>query len=89
MSRKNRTRQLWLQIKFDAPGASRREVLKTLLSSVHRGDYIYPKRWRVALGWSNKENGELRWGEFTTEMKNSRNSSPGFDMTVIQYLENM
>ena len=86
---RNRTRQLWLQIKFDAPGVSRREVIKTLLQSVHRGDYNYPQKWRVALGWSNRENDMLRWGEFTQEMKASRESSPGFDMTVIQYLENM
>ncbi len=85
---KNKTRPLWLQIKFDAPGAYPNQVKKTLLQSIRHGDYVYPSKWRVALGWSNKPDGELRWGEFTREMLASRESSPGFDAAVASYLEN-
>ena len=85
---KVRTRRLWLHIKYDAPGASRKKVLDTLLRSTQNGTYTYPRKWRVALGWSNSANGALRWGEFTREMKASAQSSDGFDKAVIQYLRN-
>lgn len=84
---KVRVRRLWLAIKYDAPGASRKKVIDTLLRSTKNGTYEYPRRWRVALGWSNNENGDLKWGEFTSEMKASAESSEGFDKTVIMFLE--
>ena len=85
---KNKPRRLWLKIKFDAPGASRRDVIQYLLESIKRGNYVYPRQWRVALGWSNKEHGELKWGEWTKEMRKSAQSSEGFDYAVRSYLEN-
>lgn len=87
MSRNRKPRRLWLQIKAKAPGSSRRNVIVQLIRSIHKGDYRYPKEWRVQLSWSNRENGEMRKGEFTREMKQSRQSSPGFDMAVEAYLE--
>jgi hypothetical protein len=86
--RAHRIRRLWLQIKFSAPNTYRDDVKNTLIRSIVKGDYQYPKRWRVAIGWSNKSEGEMKWGEFTQEMKNSRESSPGFDAAVLSYLEN-
>jgi len=86
---KNRTRRLWLEIKWSAPYAGRNEVRDTLIRSIKNGDYEYPQKWRVAIGWANKEEVELNWGEFTKEMKRSRDSSPGFDIAVISYLENL
>lgn len=88
MPRKNNSRRLWLQIKVKAPGTSRRNAVVTLIRSIHKGDYRYPSNWRVALGWSNKENGALKWGEFTSEMRKSASSSSGFDIAVEAYLEN-
>jgi hypothetical protein len=88
MSRKPKTRRLWLKVKYDAPGVSRQDVLKTLMHSIDNRDYIYPSAWRVALGWSNKENVTLKWGEWTKEMTKSAQSSEGFGYAVLQYLEN-
>ena len=85
---RRKSRRLWLQVKFNNVGsASRYDVLTTLLRSIEAGDYVYSRGWRVALGWSNKENGELKWGEWTKEMRRSAQSSEGFDFAVADYLE--
>lgn len=84
---KNRPRYLRLQVRFDAPGVSPKTVNDTLLASIRRGDYEYPRGWRVAIGWSNHQSAPLRWGEWTKEMKQSAASSPGFDIAVAAYLE--
>jgi hypothetical protein len=83
-----KTRRLWLKIKYDAPGASPKQVVRELIKSIDNGDYEYPARWRVALLWSNKENGALRSGEWTKEMTASAQSSEGFEYAVRAYLEN-
>jgi hypothetical protein len=87
-SSRRKTRRLWLKVKFDAPGVSDRKVIETLLASIDRGDYEYPRGWRVALLWSNKENGTMRVGEWTKEMRASAQSSEGFQFAVRDYLEN-
>jgi hypothetical protein len=87
-SSRRKTRRLWLKVKFDAPGVTRADVKKALIESIQRGDYEYRSTWRVALGWSNKENGALKWGEWTKEMTASAQSSEGFEYAVLQYLEN-
>ena len=87
MARKQRTRRLWLEIKYRTPGVSKKEVKEKLLRSINNGTYRYPLQWKVVIGWSNKEFDDLKWGEFTAEMKASRKSSPGFDAAVISYLE--
>ena len=87
MPRRVKTRRLWLHIRADAPGVSNRVLIETLLESIRRGDYAYPKSWKVGLGWKNKPYVEFKWGEFTREMKASAESSPGFDIAVAQYLE--
>ena len=85
-SSRRKTRRLWLKVKYDAPLATRETVLRRLLLSIDKGDYIYPHAWRVALGWSNKENGALKWGEWTKEMTASAQSSEGFQFAVRDYL---
>jgi len=85
---KRKPRRLWLKLKFDAPGASDELVIMTLLQSIRNGSYEYPHEWRVAIGWSNKENGPLKWGEWTKEMNASAESSEGWDFAVMSYLEN-
>jgi hypothetical protein len=86
---KNKPRYLRLGLKTSVPaGVSDRKIIKTLLDSIRRGDYTYPEGWRVAIGWSNHKDKELRWGEWTKEMKQSAQSSPGFDISVAAYLEN-
>jgi hypothetical protein len=86
-SSRRKTRRLWLKVKFNAKGASFKQVAEYLIKSIERGDYEYPHQWRVALGWSNKENGTLKWGEWTKEMKASAESSEGFQFAVRDYLE--
>ena len=80
-------RRLWLQLAVKAPGATKKQVRDELLRSIRRGDYAYPSDWRIGLGWSNKEDGNLKWGEFTKEMQKSAQSSSGFDVAVKEYLE--
>ena len=84
---KNKPRRLWLKIKYSAPGASKKQVMKRLIQSIRQGDYDYPDNWRVAIGWSNKQDGALKWGEWTREMIQSAQSSEGWDIAVMQYLE--
>jgi len=87
MSKRNKTRRLWLNIKFKIPaGVSRETVLRTLIDSVKRGEYTYPEEWKVALGWKNSLFAGMKWGEFTAEMKQSAKSSKGFDLAVLNYL---
>lgn len=86
MPRRNKTRRLWLHIKFYAPQTSESEVIRTLRNSIARGDYRYPRGWKVAIGWRNSLRGDMKWGEFTHEMTNSRKSSSGFEDAVDEYL---
>lgn len=83
----HKSRKLWLEIKFNAPDATRDEVKQTLINSIRRGDYVYPRTWRVGLYWRNSLFGSMRSGEFAREMRASRDSSPGFDIAVIDYLQ--
>lgn len=85
---KTKPRYLRLQVKFDAPGATKETVVHTLVRSIQNGDYEYPEHWRVAIGWSNKESLPLKWGEWTKEMIKSAASSSGWDLAVTSYLEN-
>lgn len=86
MRRKEKTRRLWLEIKVYAPGASKAEVRRTLIESIRNGSYSYPKTWKVGLLWRNSLRAPMRSGEFTREMKNSADSSSGFDQAVLDYL---
>jgi hypothetical protein len=86
---KVRTRRLWLKISYDVPkDIPKSEIIRTLKRSIRNGDYRYPRNWRVAIQWRNKENAPMRVGEWTAEMQASKESSPGFDAAVYQYLEN-
>lgn len=89
MARAGKTRRLWLHIKAYAPGVPKREMINTLIESIESGNYKYPKSWKVGIGWRNRENAKMRWGEFTKEMRASRASSPGFDEAVLDYLERL
>jgi hypothetical protein len=86
-ARGNKSRKLWLEIKFVAPGATRDEVKQTLINAIRRGDYRYPRTWKVGLYWRNSFSSPMRSGEFSREMRASRESSPGFDIAVIDYLQ--
>jgi hypothetical protein len=86
---KKKKRRLWLNVLFKVPpGVSREKVLDTLIDSIDRGDYVYPKTWKVAISWRNKESAPMKTGEFTKEMNASRSSSDGWDSAVLSYLEN-
>lgn len=90
MTAKIRVRKLWLNILFDVPkNVKHSKIVDTLIRSIHRGDYRYPKNqgWRVVIEWRNKQDEPMRRGEFTSEMTASKTSSPGFDMAVLHYLK--
>lgn len=84
---KTKSRDLWLEIKFVAPGATKQEVKETLIRSIQNGTYQYPRSWRVAIYWRNKFDAPMKSGEFTKEMEDSRFSSAGWDKAVTAYLE--
>lgn len=89
MPRAGKTRRLWLHVKAFAPGVPKSQVINTLIESIEHGNYKYPRTWKVGIGWRNSQYGPMRWGEFTKEMKKSRQSSPGFDEAVLDYLERL
>jgi hypothetical protein len=86
---KVRVRRLWIQVLFDVPDKTipRSEIINTLIRGIHDGSYRYPKAWRVAIKWRNKESAEMRTGEWTAEMRASAESSSGFDVAVENYLK--
>jgi hypothetical protein len=81
------SRRLWLQIKAYAPNTSPAEVKRVLIQSIKDGTYSYPKNWKVGIWWRNSFFAPMRKGEFTREMRNSAESSVGWDIAVIDYLE--
>jgi hypothetical protein len=86
---RTKTRRLWLKVFYDVPkDIPRREILNTLLRGIRDRTYSYPRSWRVALQWKNKQMASMRTGEWTNEMQNSAESSSGFDAAVASYLEN-
>jgi hypothetical protein len=89
---KVRVRKLWINVRFKAPQSySRDEVIEELLRSVKRGhrtgDYSLPSGFHAILEWRNKPNVPMRRGPWETELENSAESSEGFDLAVIKYLE--
>jgi len=88
LRKKKPPRSLWLNIKVRAPKrVSRKKILETLIASIEKGDYRYPKKWKVILLWRNRANAKMKAGEFTFEMLSSAQSSTGFDSAVTEYLE--
>ncbi len=84
---KVRTRRLWLNVRFDVPKDIKKEhIVRTLIRSIHRGDYKLPRNWRVVIEWRNKEDAPMRRGEWRNEMEASAESSEGFDEAVLSYL---
>jgi hypothetical protein len=80
-------RKLWIQIHMKVPTyASHARVLRTLRRSIERGDYKIPSTWRVYISWKNKEDAEWKRGPWTREMRQSANSSDGWDYAVLKYL---
>lgn len=87
---KVRTRKLWLKVFFDVPeNVPRKKIIDTLIRSIHRGDYRYPRSWTVVVEWRNSATAEMRKGEWTSEMTASAQSSNGFDKAMIHYLEDI
>jgi hypothetical protein len=85
---KQHNRKLWLQIR--ARGVTDRRLLRdTLIASIQRGDYLYPAEWQVQILWRNRDDADMRVGEFTEEMHASRLSSGGWDKAVLSYLRGL
>lgn len=88
---KVRIRRLWLNVRWDdesVPASySRKDIVRTLIKSIERGDYRLPRGWRVVIEWKNKADAPMRRGEWRSEMQRSGESSDGFDKAVLSYLE--
>lgn len=83
-----KTRKVWLNLKIRVPrGTSQREVINTLAQSIRNGSYKYPSKWDITIEWRNKEFADMKSDEFTSAMRDSARSSPGFDNLVLSYLE--
>jgi hypothetical protein len=63
------------------------KIVRTLIRSIHRGDYKLPRGWRVVLEWRNKADAGMKRGEWQSELEASAESSDGFDKAVLSYLE--
>lgn len=89
-SKKRKPRSFFLHIKvFRRSGKklSAQKVLKTLIESIEDGTYKYPKTWNVQIAWRNREEAQMKHGEFKKVMQESAGASEGFDSAVTQYLE--
>lgn len=89
---KVRTRRLWLKVLFDVPKEiPRSEIIKRLIKGIDDGSYRVPRGWRVVIEWRNKEYTEPHRGEWSAELKASRDNpswgSNGFENAVRSYLE--
>jgi hypothetical protein len=83
-------RSLWIAVKVrNAKGFTRQQVIDRLIESVMSREYSLPRGWRVELQWRNRFSAPMRTGSWTTELQRSRRSSSGFDLAVVQYLENL
>lgn len=85
--KKTKTRHLWLRVLYKVEGVRKEIIIRTLIRSIKRGDYKLPKGWRVVIEWRNKEDAEMRRGEWKEELTASAESSTGFDTAVTGYLE--
>jgi hypothetical protein len=85
---KIRTRRLWIGLRYDIPkNVSEEKILRTLRRSITRGDYELPKGWRVAIEWRNKQDAPMKRGAWKPELEASAESSPGFDLAMLRYLD--
>lgn len=93
MPRKNKTRPLWLNVKYKVPrSVPKWKVLERLKRSIENADgeendYALPKKWNVILEWRNKESEEMKKDPWQKALQDSAEPSPGFDSAVISYLE--
>ena len=86
--RKDKTRRLWLNVTWkNIRGVTRQEFIDRLLKSISDGTYILPRGWQVKLHWRNTLHGKMKVGNWTQEMRDSRRSSPGWDLAVSDWLE--
>jgi len=84
--RKEKTRRLWLNVTQKGVKVTRREFIKRLLRSIDDGTYQLPPEWKVTLHWRNTKHGKMKRGPWEQEMRDSRQSSPGWDYAVATYL---
>jgi hypothetical protein len=88
---KIRTRKLWLKVLYKVPKhVSIERIKRTLIRSIHRGDYKLPRGWQAVIEWRNKEDADMRRGEWKAELNASSSGdtgSQGFENAVITYLE--
>lgn len=87
--KKEKKRRLWLNVTQKGVKVTKRKFIKRLLRSIEDGTYRLPKKWKVKILWKNKEDAPWRGrdSDWQTEMENSAESSPGWDIAVTTYLK--
>lgn len=84
-----RRRRLWigLEVVSVPKGVTRGLLLDVLKESIRTGKYTLPDGWAVNLRWRNSERAQMKSGNWTDELTASADSSEGFNMAVLDYLE--
>lgn len=84
-----KTRPLRLRITVKAPKkVSASERIRTLIDVVRAGgNYTLPNGWSARIEWSNDGGKTVKEDEFSKAMRESAESSRGWDGAVIAYLE--
>lgn len=83
---KKKPRRLWLNVKAKDVTVSVSEFVRVLMESIKRGDYVLPRGWKVTLEWRNKESAPMRSDSWQKALKESAESSAGFDGAVTEWL---
>ena len=75
------------QIKQSSQKRTKSDIKAALIASIAGGGYQLPPWLKARIQWRNKEAAPMREGEWTEEMMASAQSSPGFDLAVMSYLD--
>jgi hypothetical protein len=88
MGRKRPGRKLWRRIVARVPkGTDRAEFWGTLRAAIKDGSYDVPEEWHVTIEWRNKEHAAMKSDDFASAMRESAESSRGWDGAILDYVE--
>jgi hypothetical protein len=89
MPRRNKTRRLWIGLEIvEVPkGTPRGLILDVLRESIRSGKLDLPNGWKINLRWRNSEQAKMKIGTWQDELEASADSSEGFNMAVLDYLD--
>lgn len=91
--KKNKRRDVWFNIHITRipKGLAWEEIKGRLKDSIRNqeGNYALPRGWDVQVGWKNKEEADMKWGEWSQELALSAASSSGFEKALIGYIRSV